>query len=115
MINWTSLSCEDQATILPTLQSTNNWIVLALAGKSKLGTIPLPIEGFITAMTTKGKSLRKGHGGGPNGHPPLPGHDIRHRRLTRKGQYGSGRKDQMFEVTAFKLKPQVSFAIHNYS
>jgi len=59
MIKWTSLSCEDQATILPTLESTNNWIVLALAGKSKLGTIPLPIEGFVTAMTTKGMSLRK--------------------------------------------------------
>jgi len=58
-MNWTGLSCEDQATILPTLQSTNNWIVLALAGKSKLGTIPFPVEGFVTAMTTRGTAYRK--------------------------------------------------------
>jgi len=57
-INWTSLRGEDQATILPLLQSTSNWIVLAL-GKSKVGTIPLPIEDFVTAMITKGKAFRK--------------------------------------------------------
>jgi hypothetical protein len=50
---------EDQATILPSLQSTSNWIVLALAGKSKPGTIPLPVEGFVTVMTTTGKAFRK--------------------------------------------------------
>jgi len=27
--------------------------------------------------------------GGPNGHPPLPGPDIRNGRLAREGQYGS--------------------------
>ena len=59
VINWTGLSCEDQAIILPTLQSTNNWIVLALAGKPKRGTIPLPVDGSTIAMTTKGNSVRK--------------------------------------------------------
>jgi len=61
VINWTGLSyaSKDQAIILPTLQSTNNCTVLALAGASKLGTIPLPVEGFVTAMTTKGKASRK--------------------------------------------------------
>jgi len=59
VINWTGLSCEDQAIILPTLQSTINWIVLALAGKPKRGTIPLPVNGSVIAMTTKGKSFRK--------------------------------------------------------
>ena len=58
VINWTGLSCEDQAAILPTLQSSNNWILLALAGKSKLGTIPLPVDGIVTAMATKGKAFR---------------------------------------------------------
>ena len=58
--NWTGLSCRDQAIILPTLHSTNYWIVLALAGKPKQGTTPLPVDGSITAMTTKGKSFRKG-------------------------------------------------------
>jgi len=58
-INWTGLGCENEATVLPTLQSTNNWIVLVLAGTSKLGTIPLPVQGFVTAMTTKGKAFRK--------------------------------------------------------
>jgi len=29
------------------------------------------------------------HGGGPNGHPPLPGPDICNRWLARKGQHGS--------------------------
>ena len=59
IINWTGPSCEDQAAILPTLQNTNNWILLALAGKTKLGTIPLPLEGSVIAMTTKGKAFRK--------------------------------------------------------
>ena len=59
VINWTSLSGEDQATILPSLQSTSNLIVLALAGKSKPGTIPLPVKGFVTAMIMKGKAFRK--------------------------------------------------------
>ena len=61
VIDWTSLSYEDQAIILPTLQSTNNWIVLALAGKSKQVTTvtPLPVEGSVIAMTTKRKAFRK--------------------------------------------------------
>jgi len=63
VINWTSLISEDQTAILPSLQSTSNWIVLALAGKSKPGTIPLPVESFVTAMTTKGKASEKGNGG----------------------------------------------------
>ena len=33
--------------------------MLALEGKSKLGTIPLPVDGFVTAMTSKGKAFRK--------------------------------------------------------
>jgi len=59
VINWTGLSCEDQAIVLPTLQSTNSSMVLAFAGKPKRGTIPLPVNGSVTAMTTKGKSFRK--------------------------------------------------------
>jgi len=45
VIDWTELSCKDQYTILPTLRDTSNWILLALAGKTKFGTIPLPVEG----------------------------------------------------------------------
>jgi len=37
VINWTGLSCEDQAIILPALQSTNNSIVLALAADRNEG------------------------------------------------------------------------------
>jgi len=59
VINWTGLSREDQAIILPTLQTTNDWIVLALAGRPRLGTIPLSVNGSVIAMTTKGKSFRK--------------------------------------------------------
>jgi len=59
IINWTGLSCEDQAITLPTLQSTINWILLAFAGKPKQGTTPLPVDGFIITMKTKGKSFRK--------------------------------------------------------
>ena len=59
VINWTGLSREDQTIILPTLQTTNDWIVLALAGRHRLGAIPLFINGSVIAMTTKGKSFRK--------------------------------------------------------
>jgi len=59
VINWTGLNCEDQAIILPTLQTTNNWIVLALAGRPKRRAIPLPVDGSVIAMTTKGKSFSK--------------------------------------------------------
>ena len=59
VMNWTGLSWEDLASILPTLQSTSNWIVLALAGKSKLATTPLPVDGSVIAMTKKGKAFRK--------------------------------------------------------
>jgi len=54
-----SLSREDQAIILPTLQTTNDWIVLAFAGRPRLGAIPLSVNGSVMAMTTKGKSFRK--------------------------------------------------------
>jgi len=138
VINWSGLSREDQAIILPTLQTANDWIVLALVGRPRLGAIPLSVYGSVIAMTTKGKSFRKRqwwqtgddelvaydrkvevwissrhnipqnplddleallnsssakdaqhngtdggrgyilgwHGGGPNGHPPLPRPDI---------------------------------------
>jgi len=59
VINWTGLSCEDQAIILPTLQTTNDWIVLALAGRPSRGAIPLSVNGSVIAMTTQGKSFRK--------------------------------------------------------
>jgi hypothetical protein len=59
VINWTGLSCKDQAIILPALQSTNNWIVLALVGRPKRGAILHPVNGSVIAMTTKGKSFRK--------------------------------------------------------
>ena len=59
VINWTGLSREDQDIILPTLQTTNDWIVLALAGRPRLGAIPLSVNGSVTAMTTIGKSFRK--------------------------------------------------------
>ena len=59
VINWTGLSREDQAIILPTLQTTNDWIVLALAGRPRLGAIPFSVNGSVIAMTTKGKSFRK--------------------------------------------------------
>jgi len=58
VINWTGLSCEDQAIILPTLQTTNDWIVLALAGRPRRGAIPLSVDDSVIAMTTKGKSFR---------------------------------------------------------
>ena len=74
VINWTGLSCKDQATILPTLQSTSNWMVLALAGKSKLGTTPLPVDGSFIAMTTKGKAFRKRQWW-PAGHDELAAYD----------------------------------------
>jgi len=32
---------------------------LTLAGKRKSGTIPLPLEGSIIALTTRGKAFRK--------------------------------------------------------
>jgi len=58
--NWTGFSCEDQAIILPTLQTTNDWIVLrALAGRPRRGVIPLSVNGSVIAMTTNGKSFRK--------------------------------------------------------
>ena len=59
VMNWTDLSREDQTIILPTLQTANNWIVLALAGRPRLGAIPLSVNGSVTAMTTIGKSFRK--------------------------------------------------------
>jgi len=59
VINWTGLSCEDQAIILTTLQTTNNWIVLAIAGSPRRGAIPLCVNGSVIAMTTKGESFRK--------------------------------------------------------
>jgi len=74
VIDWTGLSCKDQATILPTLQRTSNWIVLALAGKSKLGTTPLPVDGSFIAMTTKGKVFRKRQWW-PAGHDELAAYD----------------------------------------
>jgi len=33
--------------------------VLALAGKSKIGTTPLPVDGSVIALTTKEKAFRK--------------------------------------------------------
>jgi len=59
VINWTGLSRKDQAAILPTLLSTNNWILLALAGKTEPETAPLLIQGLTKTMTTKGKAFRK--------------------------------------------------------
>jgi len=59
VINWTGLSREDQAIILPTLQTTNDWIVLATAGRPRRGAIPLSVNGSVIAITTKGKSFRK--------------------------------------------------------
>jgi len=59
VINWTGLSRENQAIILPTLQTTNDWMVLALAGRPRQGAIPLSVNGSVIAMTTKGKSFRK--------------------------------------------------------
>jgi len=59
VINWTGLSREDQDIILPTLQTTNDWIVLALAGRPRLGAIPLSVNGSAIAMSTKDKSFRK--------------------------------------------------------
>jgi len=59
VIDWTGLSCEDQAIILPTLQTTNDWIVLALAGRPRRGAVPLSVNGSVIAMTIKGKFFRK--------------------------------------------------------
>jgi len=44
---------------LPTLQTTKNWIVLALAGRPRRGVIPLSVKGSLIGMTAKGKSFRK--------------------------------------------------------
>jgi len=51
--------CEDQVAILPTLLNTNNWILLALACKTKPETPPLLPEGSVKAMTTNRKAFRK--------------------------------------------------------
>ena len=59
VMNWTDLSREDQTIILPTLQTTNDWRVLALVGRPRLGAIPLTFNGSVIVMTTKGKSFRK--------------------------------------------------------
>ena len=44
---------------MPTLQTANDWIVLALVGRPRLGAIPLSVNGSVIAMTTKSKSFRK--------------------------------------------------------
>ena len=61
VINWTGLGCQDQAAILRILRNTNSWILLALVGKTKSGTLPLPgpLEGSVIAITTQGKAFRK--------------------------------------------------------
>ena len=43
---------DDQAATLPTALSTNNWILLALAGKTEPETTPPRIEGSTKIMTT---------------------------------------------------------------
>jgi len=59
VINGTGPSCEDQAAILPTLRKFNNWIVLALAGNTKLGRITLPgcFRGFRHSHDHERKGL----------------------------------------------------------
>jgi len=59
VINWTGLSQEDQVEILPTLRLTSDWILFALAGKTKPDTTPFLLEGSKKAMTTQGKASRK--------------------------------------------------------
>ena len=59
LINWTRLGPEDQAANLLTLLNTNNWIFVALAGKTESTTTPLLIEGSTEVMTSKGKAFRK--------------------------------------------------------
>jgi len=59
VINWAGLSGEDQDAMLPMLRNTSDWILFALAGRTKPGTTSLLLEGFINPMTTKGTAFRK--------------------------------------------------------
>ena len=58
IVNWTGLGTEDKALLKLQLESTSDWILLALSAGAKASQIP-PVRGTNQLLITTGKAYRQ--------------------------------------------------------